>query len=99
MEKEYILAEGPQGLERVLDEFLEKSKNDPQFSSEVHYILYEMGNQRSLIRVDTSHKPFKFWHFDLMGRPATEVIKETIVRFLWEKCGVKEKYLDQHMDY
>ena len=94
---EYILAAGPTGLETVLGELLTKSKADPIFAAEPHYILYELGNQRSLIKVDTSRSPFYFWHFDLMGRPATMAIKEVIVRFLWEKCGIKQQYLERNL--
>jgi hypothetical protein len=95
MRDEYILANGPAGLEEVLAELLARTKNDEAFASEFHYVLYELGNQRSLIRIDTTQFPFKFWHFDLMGRPATKVIRETIARFLLEKCGLKEKYLEE----
>jgi len=98
MRDEYILADGPLGLEKVLDELLEKSKSDTSFASQAHYVLYELGNQRSLIKIDTDQFPFKFWHFDLMGRPATKVIRETIVRFLWEKCGIKEEYSEDDME-
>lgn len=93
-----IVAEGPEGLEKVLNELLEKSKQDPAFASQEHNILYKLGSQKSLIKVNTSQMPFKFWHYDLMGRPATTVVKETIARFVWEKCGEKERYLKEHSD-
>lgn len=89
----HIVADGPEGLERVLDELLEKSKTDTQFASDEHFILYQLANQKSLIKVDTSQLPFKFWHNDLMGRPATVAVKHTIAKFLWEKCGEKERCL------
>lgn len=93
-----VMTEGPEGLEKVLVELLDKVDADPALASEEHYILYHLGNQKSLIRVDPSQKPFKFWYYDLMGRPATVAVKETIARFLWEKCGEKERYLMKPTD-
>lgn len=90
---DYVLAEGPEGLMKVLNELLEKSKNDPIFAKEEHYVLYQIGQQKSLIKVDTSKMPFYFWHYDLMGRPMTSIVKDTITEFLWEKCGGKENHL------
>lgn len=86
----YILANGPEGLEKVLNELLEKSKKDSAFASQEHFVLYQLGEQKSLIRVDTDKKPFLFWHYDLLGRPMTMVVKNTIDKFLSEKFGVKQ---------
>lgn len=87
---DHIVANGPEGLEKVLGDLLAKTKDSDHFAKQEHYILYQLGSQKSLIKVDTKQVPFKFWHFDLMGRPATVAIKETIARFIWDKCGVKE---------
>lgn len=87
----YILAEGPQGLERVLDELLAKTKSDADFATQEHFVLYKMGAQESLIKVDTSKMPFEFWHYDLLGRPMTSTVKDIITHFLWEKCGEKDR--------
>jgi hypothetical protein len=91
--KNSIIADGPEGLTRVLNELLEKAKSDPIFAGEEHFILYQLNAQKSLIKVDAKQVPFNFWHYDLMGRPATTVVKDTIARFLWEKCGERERYL------
>lgn len=88
-----IIAEGPEGLDRILNELLEKAKNDSLFASEEHYILYKLGGQKSLIKVDTKSMPFKFVYNDLLGRPATTVVKDIIAKFLWEKCGGKDWYM------
>jgi hypothetical protein len=90
-----IIAEGPEGLSQVLDILLVKTKQDPIFAAQEHNILYQLGSQKSLIKVDTSSIPFKFQHFDLMGRPATMAVKDTIGRFLWEKCGGEEWYIKE----
>lgn len=90
-----VIAEGPDGLTAVLNDFLEKSKSDRLFAEDEHFILYQLGNQKSLIKVDTSQIPFRFVYNDLMGRPATIVVKEVIARFLWEKCGEKERYIHE----
>lgn len=92
---EYHHAVGPQGLATVLALLLEKTQKDPQFAKQEHYILYQMGNQKSLIKVDMSEHPFQFWYYDLLGRPITGTVKDTIGRFLWEKAGEKEKFLKQ----
>ena len=92
-----ILAEGPEGLAKVLDELLGKTRSDPDFAAAEHYIFYRLGDQKSLIKVDTRQLPFIFYYSDLLGRPATRAVKDTIAKFLWEKCGEKEKYLGRDM--
>jgi len=92
IEEGNIIAEGPEGLEAVLMELLQKTQTDPQFAEQEHYILYKLGNQKSLIKADLSKKPFKFWHYDLLGRPATLAVKDTIAQFVWEMGGEKERY-------
>lgn len=93
--KDYILAQGPEGLKSVLEDLLEKSQKDPVFAAKEHYIYYQIGEQKSLIKVDMSGHPVTFWYFDLLGRPATRVVKKTIADFLWEKCGEKERFLKE----
>lgn len=92
---QYIIAEGPNGLRAALNDLLEKVKQDPSISTTKQTILYKLGNQTSLIKVDTSQIPFHFWYIDLLGRPATRMVKETIAEFLWEKCGEKEQHLHE----
>jgi hypothetical protein len=89
----YIIAEGPEGLTKILTDFLEKTKNDPAFVSSDHDVLYQLGSQKSLIKIDFRHKPYQFWYNDILGRPATSAVKEAIASFLWEKCGAKERVL------
>ena len=88
-----VLADGPAGLEKVLNEFLEKSQSDAAFAAKEHYVLYKFNQQKALIKVDTKQRPFHFWYYDLLGRPATNNVKEIIAKFLWEKCGAKETLL------
>jgi hypothetical protein len=92
----YIVAKGPEGLTAVLDDLLAQSKADPGVKEKDHYILFELGSQKSLIKMDMTVTPFLFWHYDLLGRPATATIKEVLARFAWEKCGQKESYLKEH---
>lgn len=92
LSSEYILAEGPQGLARVLDGLLAESQKDPDFAAAEHFVLYQLGNQKALIKVDTTQVPFNFWYCDLLGRPATKIVKDTIAEFLWDKCGERERY-------
>lgn len=86
---EYLLAEGPQGLEKVLESLLEQPNKPPN----EYYILYYFGAQKSLIKVDIGQQPFLFWYYDLLGRPATNVVKDILAKFAWEKGGEKERYL------
>jgi hypothetical protein len=92
---QYDIADGPRGLRDLLDGYLARAQNDRNFANVGHYILYQLGDQRSLIRVDTSDVPFHFRYCDLLGRPATKAVKDTIARFLWEKCGEKERYMKE----
>lgn len=94
----YIIAEGPEGLKNVLSEFLIKSKQDPLFAKQEHHVLYQLGNQKTMIRVDTDKTPFKFWCYDLMGRPITIVLKNIIADFLWEHWGEKKLSLQDVTD-
>jgi hypothetical protein len=90
----YIPAHGPEGLAKVLDNLLEQSQKEREFAFTEHYILYQLGSQKSLIKVDMSQPPFQFWYYDLLGRPATRIVKEVIARFLWEKCGEREQFFE-----
>jgi len=95
--KKYIPAFGPEGLRLVLESLLEKSKSDPVFAAKEHYIMYQLGGQKSLMKVDMSQPPFQFWYYDLLARPMTKMVEETIADFLWEKCGEKERYLQESL--
>lgn len=85
---EYELAEGPEGLRAVLDRFYDRAQQDKAFAAVGHYILYKLGGQKSLIKVDMSKEPFQFWYNDLLGRPATKLVKDTITLFLSERCNL-----------
>lgn len=88
---EYDLASGPEGLMHLLDNYLKHANTDEAFAKQPHYILYQWGSQESVIKVDTSEKPYHFWYCDLQGRPMTLAVKAVIADFLWEKCGEKER--------
>lgn len=81
-----IPAEGPQGLTAVLSSLYKQSQLDPSAPTS-HYILYRLGGQKSLIKVDMGQTPCQFWYYDLLGRPATQLVKETINQFLLDKYG------------
>lgn len=94
-EMSYIIACGPQGLKQALSELFEKSKTDPELKAKPQYVLYKLDNQKSMIKIDLSVWPVIFWHYDLLGRPATRVVKDILSRFAWEKCGEKEWYFKE----
>lgn len=92
---EHTVANGPEGLKEVLEAFLQQAERDPEFRTQEHYILYQLKDQKSLIKVDMSARPFQFWYYDLLGRAATNAVKDTIADFLWEKGGEKERYIEE----
>jgi hypothetical protein len=87
-----LLAQGPDSLYAVLEGLLKRTQADPHSTTEGRCILYKLGSQKSLIKVDTSRRPFELWYCDLLGRPATKAVRDTIAQFLWEKCGEKERH-------
>jgi hypothetical protein len=89
MQEPEFVAEGPDGLRTLLDNFLLKAQTDQQFATASHYILYKLPNSelQSLIKVDMSQRPYQFWHYNLQERAALQSLKDTITNFL-EKCGV-----------
>lgn len=89
---EFTVANGPDGLKKALGDMLSQANGDSAFRAQEHYIMYQFNQQKSLIKVDLSEQPFQFWYCDLLGRPATSAVKETIASFLWEECGEKERY-------
>lgn len=89
-----VKVEGPEGLTKALDTLLSQCLEDKEFASKMHFLLYQLGNQRALIKIDMSEKPYHFWYGDLLGRPATRVVKETIARFLTDKCGEKDLFIE-----
>jgi hypothetical protein len=90
LQPEFTIADGPQGLLEVLETFRCRAEQDAAFRAQEHYIMYKLKAQQSLIKVDMSEQPFQFWYCDLLGRPATNTVKDTIAEFLWERCGVSE---------
>lgn len=89
-------AVGPTGLKEVLNLLLNKAKFDPSFAANDHYILYMLGDQESLIKADMSQKPFQFWYYDLLGRPATPNVVKTIDAFLAENGDAHDIFHQFH---
>ena len=87
--------DGSKELTRLLCDYLEWSRQDQSFANNDHHILYRCGDQASLIRVETRAIPFSLYYCDLSGRPAPRVVKEAVARFLWDRCGEKEKYTNR----
>lgn len=87
---DYEVANGPDGLRTLLDTLWERAQQAPR----EFMILYQVGEQKSLIKVDATKLPFEFFYHDLMGRPPTNAVKTIIGTFLWERCGEKERHQD-----
>jgi len=94
---DYVCVEGSDGLMKVLDQFLDEYRQGKALDTP-RYVLYQLGSQRSLIRVDIDQLPFRFWYCDLLGRPATITVKRTIAAFLLDKCGEKERLAKELSD-
>lgn len=84
-----MTADGPEGLRKVLNDLYASSQSIPN-ASELHTILYRLGNQKSIIKVDVHQSPWQFWYYDLLGRPVTQAVKDTINDFLLDKYGEAE---------
>jgi hypothetical protein len=80
-----ITADGPDGLMQVLDQLRVKSEQVTQDKEFV--ILYQLGSQRSILKVDFNQKPYHFFYKDLLGRPMTKAVEQTIAQFLSNHCG------------
>src|SRR5438105_5312504 len=63
-----LTVEGPEELKQTLSEL-----SDPC------YIHYKYGKQESLIKISPS---FHIYHYNLLGRPATEIVKSIINDFI-----------------
>lgn len=87
MVSEYVIANGPQGLIDVLEHHFERCQKDEEFAKQIHYILYQLGAQKSFIKVDMSKRPFQFWYYDLLGRPVTAAVKDALALFLTDTVG------------
>lgn len=62
-------------------------------NTKTYYILFHMGAQQSLIRVDVGSPHFYFWYYDLLGRPMTKAVKQALAEFLWEHNGQKQAFI------
>lgn len=92
---EYVIANGPQGLIDVLEGHYERCQKDKEFAKNAHFILYQLGAQKSLIKVDMSERPYQFWYYDLLGRPITTAVKEALALFLTDTVGEKDLILQE----
>lgn len=83
IEKDPIQASTPENLQQALQKRLDAiySNRDNSVDSQ-HYILCKIGNSQSLLKVDTSQRPFQIWHYNLSHRPATDKLRDTIMQFL-----------------
>ena len=78
------IAAGSVDLVRILNDLLDKIKQNPELTAKEYNILYQMGMQRSMLQVDATERPFIFRHYDLDARAATAPVKNAIKDFLWQ---------------
>lgn len=86
----YIEVTGIGRLRQELDDLLLKEKNE----YEIRFNL-GVGNSQAVIRADTRQQPLQFFIFNLSGEVAQatiQPIRDVIVDFLREKCGLENQY-------
>jgi hypothetical protein len=79
-----IKAHGPDELIQSLEGLYERANRDARFAAQPHYVLFQIGQQSSLLRFDI-HKR-KVYHFNIDGYAATAPVKVAVQQFL-EKAG------------
>ena len=85
------MIEGPENLKQALFNVFKQSKTDVQFASHPHYIYFKQGNQESLIKINPS---FDIFHYNLLGRSATEVVKNIILEFIKDHGNQQGRFID-----
>jgi hypothetical protein len=85
---QYIIVEGPAGLQKVLPGLLEKLAQEP--APQPQYVLYLVAEQKSLLKINGNF----IGHYDCLGRSVTVQLKEIIVQALREKYGEKGYFAD-----
>ena len=93
MSKKYEEVQGIEGLKSTLQAWYLKAQVDTDFAQQEHYLLYQNGDQKALIKIDFALMPYQFWYYDLLGRPATQSVKQALGRFLWETCNLKANFI------
>ncbi len=91
LKPEMTVADGPEGLKEVLASLHRQALQDAEFRAKEHYILYRLKDQKALLKFDLSQQPYQCWFYDLLGRPATNAVKEIVAEFIWEATGEKER--------
>lgn len=97
---EFMRVMGPEALYNQLKECALFAKQNSAYASSEHYILYQLGMQKSLIKLDFSHDPLQIWYCDLQNRPVTNKVKEAVLRFIQEqeKGADLKSYFHDHYD-
>ena len=84
----YITVHGIPALAAQLDAIHREAQTNPVSRPEPVFILYESLQQKSMIKVDLSQKPYLIGYDDQMGRPMPSAIKEVFAQFLTNSCGI-----------
>lgn len=88
---EMTVADGPEGLKEVLASLHGQALQDAAFRAKEHYILYRLKDQKALLKFDFSQQPYQCWFYDLLGRPATNAVKDVVAEFIWEAADQKQR--------
>lgn len=74
----YDIAQELQGLKSLLAQYMRSMTKEQQF------ILYKIGEQESLMRVDFSKQPYQVYYNDKLGRPAPFALKIAVTEIMSE---------------
>jgi hypothetical protein len=85
----YYSAEDQTGLEALLHQIASQDGADKAANSQ-HDILFTVGKQTSLLKIDLSGKQVVVWHVDFLNdRAASSVVKNAIINFIKSSRGTQ----------
>lgn len=90
---DYIPVQGLDHLSETLEMLYFKIKANPTLSSEDKYVLFQLGNQKSLLRITFAEEMPHFAYFDLFERPMTKNIKTVLINFLQKNAVLPKDFL------
>lgn len=91
--QDYQVITGLDNMTGALETLASYVKTHPDHPQK-YVFLYQLNSQKSLLMVDVSQAPFKFYYNDLQGRPITEGLKKTLAAFLTKEFDLSANATD-----
>lgn len=82
---DYTVAEGLDGLQHTLVDLIDHARRGSLGDNQTQYVLYRLGQQQSLLRIDLNTAPMQLWFYDLDGRPASSGLVSALGKVFWEQ--------------